>query len=76
MKLHSIKILCVLFLALLPMILSGCYYHNQSWNDLSFEEKQEARQDFHEAKEELEAKGLDPFASGILEKVEKALDRP
>lgn len=62
-------------------MLSGCVYsNNKSWDHMSDREKQEARQVFEEIKEDLE-KGCsddyitDEFASYILNRVEKAMNR-
>jgi predicted negative regulator of RcsB-dependent stress response len=61
--------------------LGGCgiYANNKSWSDMTAEEKQEARQDFEEIKEELseDYSGndvADEFALYIINKVGQSFD--
>ena len=79
MKLFKRFFLTVLIMCSIAT-LGGCgiYANNKSWSDMSAEEKQEARQDFSEIKDELldDYSGndiTDKFSLDILNKVEQAI---
>ena len=49
------KVFAAVVLAIVSVIMSGCVYaDNKSWGDMTYEEKQEVKQEYAEIKEELE----------------------
>ena len=68
----------VLLLSTVAMTISGCtYVNNNSWDDMTPEEREEVRQVFEEERKELEEnEGFsdNSFAQYILDKVEEAIE--
>ncbi len=49
------KVFAVVVLVIVSVTVSGCVYaDNKSWGDMTYEEKQEVKQEYAEIKEELE----------------------
>ncbi len=49
------KVFAAVVLVIVSVTMSGCVYaDNKSWGDMTYEEKQEVKQEYAEIKEELE----------------------
>lgn len=49
------KVFAAVVLVIISVTMSGCVYaDNKSWGDMTYEEKQEVKQEYAEIKEELE----------------------
>lgn len=67
----------IVTLSIVTLTMSGCvYYNNKNWDDLTYEERKEARQEFEEVRKELEEELSgdsmeDKFVQSILNAVEQ-----